>query len=342
MKPGNTIILATVVVLILITIAMVLGGKTMVFLTLTVAGVAVASADFLSSGPTVYSEPLPPVLGGGGRLKRKTVRRTLFGQLRHNSTAMKRTLKFIRGRNRDFFPVAKPILLHGPPGDAATLNQLREAWLKDFADSKVDPTGRASSRVKYLDPYLAGIRASLSQWPDYKFIDIGASEGTITAAIANELGLDAEHAVALDIVEQPGGDAVTFARTDGQTIPFPDKEFDLLTMLMSAHHFSDVKAMFAEAARIAKPGARLIIREHGKTDKSSVLFYDAAHALYESVYSDETPPEEFAARYARGKFAEYRTIDEWVDIATAAGFQLRVKSEPREDKFDTVFAMFVR
>lgn len=52
---------------------------------------------------------------------------------------------------------------------------------------------------------------------------------------------------------------VTFAEADAERLPFADGHFDVVTCRIAAHHFPDVAAFCAEAARVLKPGGRLLI-----------------------------------------------------------------------------------
>jgi ubiquinone/menaquinone biosynthesis C-methylase UbiE len=44
-----------------------------------------------------------------------------------------------------------------------------------------------------------------------------------------------------------------------EAMPFADASFDIVTVRTAPHHFADVRAAIREMARVAKPGARIII-----------------------------------------------------------------------------------
>lgn len=44
-----------------------------------------------------------------------------------------------------------------------------------------------------------------------------------------------------------------------ESLPFPDAGFDIVTVRQAPHHFADVRAAVREMARVARPGARVII-----------------------------------------------------------------------------------
>jgi ubiquinone/menaquinone biosynthesis C-methylase UbiE len=44
-----------------------------------------------------------------------------------------------------------------------------------------------------------------------------------------------------------------------ESLPFPDASFDIVTVRQAPHHFADVRAAVREMARVARPGARVIV-----------------------------------------------------------------------------------
>ena len=133
-----------------------------------------------------------------------------------------------------------------------------------------------------------------------------------------------------------------FRVTDGTSLPFPSEGFDLISMFMSAHHFEDAERVFAEAGRVARPGALLLLREHGRDDAAAVLYYDFVHAFYETVNRDEKTPEQWAADYAAGARPQYRTPAAWKALAAGAGFAFVSQTGPADDAFDTTLMVFRR
>jgi SAM-dependent methyltransferase len=275
----------------------------------------------------------------------------LFAQVRGlkgseiGAEVVRRARRFFDAVGRGFGREGVGIMLAGPAGDAATLERMRAVWLArggaPSPPNKCQERGRV--RVKDIPDYaeFAAVRAAARADPAFKYLDVGSAEGCITAALAEELGLPKARAVACDVTPQPPSDVFEFVLADGRGLPFADGEFDLISMFMSAHHFTDADRMFAEAFRVAKPGARLLAREHGRADEAARLYYDVVHAFYETVFRPETTPAEFAARYATARpYAHYRTADEWARLAERAGFAVAEKGEPRGDSFDTIYLLF--
>lgn len=52
---------------------------------------------------------------------------------------------------------------------------------------------------------------------------------------------------------------VTVRQGAAESLPFPDASFDIVTVRQAPHHFAGVRAAVGEMARVARPGARVII-----------------------------------------------------------------------------------
>ena len=143
--------------------------------------------------------------------------------------------------------------------------------------------------------------------------------------------------------------AVTFTRSGPTELPYPDDTFDLITMFMSAHHFTDASAMFKEAHRVSKSGALLLLREHDCRSEAAQLYYDAVHAFYACVFGEEASPEQFTEQYSAGGFAVYRGQNPWIELAREHGFEMHCDAKPHgpivngaysNDRHDSFYALF--
>ena len=194
-------------------------------------------------------------------------------------------------------------------------------------------------------PFLEEVKEdSLGEGP-LSYLDIGCSEGHITSAVAETMGIDPKSAFGVDVVNQPPEPAFTFALTNGTTLDFPDATFALETMFMSMHHFRRPTEMFAESRRVAKKGATLIVREHNMSQPYLALWFDLAHAAYSVIFNAEETPEEFAEKYAAGTYAYYHTRGEWESMLAEAGWKLRAYAETGKhgqgDSMNAYYASFV-
>lgn len=55
-----------------------------------------------------------------------------------------------------------------------------------------------------------------------------------------------------------------------EALPFPDATFDIVTVRTAPHHFADVRAAIHEMARVAKPGARIVIVDSASPEDASL------------------------------------------------------------------------
>jgi SAM-dependent methyltransferase/enamine deaminase RidA (YjgF/YER057c/UK114 family) len=60
-------------------------------------------------------------------------------------------------------------------------------------------------------------------------------------------------------VARRGVNNVRFELADAEALPYTDGEFDVLTARFAPHHFPEPAAFVAEAARVLKPGGRLVL-----------------------------------------------------------------------------------
>lgn len=274
--------------------------------------------------------------------------RFLFGAVHKYPETKKRTLKFVRSKLPRAAAEPAVRLVCSGMLDVSILVQMRdllEASHKEKPeDTKAD--GRAKSRLDDVVPEIAMFRERVS--PDFRYLDIGSSEGHITGAVAEALGLVKAQAFACDIVEPTTKDErFTFVRNTATKLFFDDSSFDVLTMFMSAHHFVDAGAMLDECRRVARPGALVLIREHDCATPAAGAFYDITHALYACVLGHEATPKDFITQYVTGTYAHYRAKADWIKLFAAHGFELSDKIAPHAsrygvDIFDSFYALFVR
>lgn len=299
----------------------------------------------------------PPHLGG------------VFARLRASPAgeAATRTQEFFRQLN---FEEGFRIAMNGPlgaasgatlPGDEATLAALHEAWERHPWKQGSNPGAQAQERLAELAEHLPP-RDRAAEAEPLRYLDISACLGTgadeTVAAIASDLGVPPGRTAAADLyashiaaaadsceaspkaAPEASDDASERVRVAGGDLPFRDGEFGVVTMLMAAHHFADAPHVFAEVHRVTQPGARLILREHGRADAVAALYYDVLDGFAE-VTTGKRSPREWVARYERDR-TRYRTPTEWAALAAEAGFTLDAERALRADPFDAVLLAFIR
>ena len=99
-----------------------------------------------------------------------------------------------------------------------------------------------------------------------RLIDIGTGTASLLSLLAPRieagLGIDASPAMLALARTRLAGAGLTHCtvrRADMYRLPLPDAGFDLATLQMVLHYAEDPAAVLAEAARVLRPGARLVI-----------------------------------------------------------------------------------
>jgi len=170
----------------------------------------------------------------------------------------------------------------------------------DYAASAVHAKGKSLARlVELVDPK-----------PSWRVLDIGTGAGHTALAFALRVAkvmasdiTDAMLAEANKLAAARGLVNFRTARARAEDLPFPDMSFDLVTCRLAAHHFEDVAAFVAEAARVLMP--------------------DGVFALVDNISPDEA---ELAAAY--NDFEKLRDpshgrcsgLAEWTALLGSAGF----------------------
>ena len=146
--------------------------------------------------------------------------------------------------------------------------------------------------------------------PPMRIADIGAGEGTLSLLLAQR----AEHVIGIDnsekMVEYAAGVAkrsrvrnVEFRLGDLEELPIPDASVDLALFSQSLHHAIHPQKAVHEAARILKPGGRIVILDLQRHA------FEEARELYADVWLGFTHVEllDFLKK-ARFRAADIATV----------------------------------
>jgi SAM-dependent methyltransferase len=127
-------------------------------------------------------------------------------------------------------------------------------------------------------------------------LDVGAGRGISSYALARDgwqvtaLEPDASSVVGAGAIRQlakTSGLPIEVVEEWGESLPFPDKTFDLVYGRQVLHHARDLSALCAEMARVLKPGGTFVAtREHVIFRDADLEVFLARHPLHK-IYGGE-------------------------------------------------------
>jgi ArsR family transcriptional regulator len=111
-----------------------------------------------------------------------------------------------------------------------------------------------------------------------RLLDIGCGTGGVLERLAPRieegLGIDASRdmlALARSRLTERGLTHIAVRQADMYRLPLPDAAFDAVTLHMVLHYAEDPAAALAEAARVLRPGGRLLILDLAPHDRTDLL-----------------------------------------------------------------------
>jgi ubiquinone/menaquinone biosynthesis C-methylase UbiE len=104
--------------------------------------------------------------------------------------------------------------------------------------------------------------------PSHRLLDVATGTGFtalhFAPQVAEVVGIDVSGGMlgqARERAKTAGIANATFRVAPAESIPFPEMTFDLVTCRIAAHHFNSAPGFVVEAARVLKPGGRLVVAD---------------------------------------------------------------------------------
>ena len=167
-------------------------------------------------------------------------------------------------------------------------------------------------------------------------LDVGCSEGNITAELGKALGLPPKSVCGCDILpgSKVASDGFQYTQSQENKLPYENKKFDLVVCVMSMHHFRNPE-MFSELSRVCKEDGYLLIREHDCQPEERPwlpVALDIMHGMWSLVWpvvdGKEKEDEDFCQNY----WAKYRSRQEWDNLLLSHGFRSAISSGENEGR----------
>ena len=162
-----------------------------------------------------------------------------------------------------------------------TQTELTRSVLAALRQAGKDPEALATGDLSGVDEFHSGWRpltlalaSELAPPPGTRLLDVGAGIGGPARHFAEAYGCDvtgidltpAFVELATELTARTGlADRVRFVTGSALAMPFPDDAFDLATMFHVGMNIADKAALFAEVARVLRPGGRFVVYDLMRT-----------------------------------------------------------------------------
>jgi ubiquinone/menaquinone biosynthesis C-methylase UbiE len=130
--------------------------------------------------------------------------------------------------------------------------------------------------ASWTDETLQKMLALADPQPDWRVLDVATGTGYTAFAfaryVAHVTGADISPgmlAQAAKRAEEKGTANVDWVETPAELLPYTDAAFDLVTVRIAPHHFTDVRAFLSEVRRVLKPNGAFVLGDTTVPDDDS-------------------------------------------------------------------------
>lgn len=151
---------------------------------------------------------------------------------------------------------------------------------------------------------------------EWKALDIATGGGHVAKALAGHVGM----VYAADLtqrmleaakkhLEESGCENVMYVVADAELLPFLDGVFDVVTCRIAPHHFPHPEVFVSEAARVLKPGGRMILIDNvAPEDDDLAAYMNKVEQLRDRSHVRCAKVSEWKAWFAQAGLVEERSL----------------------------------
>lgn len=154
---------------------------------------------------------------------------------------------------------------------ARSAEELKQLSIKEFTEAaQVYESGHAGIYEMCKDDYPQML-AELQSESFEDVLDVGCGTGAVLELLHGEYpekrltGLDLTPRM-IEMARAKQLENVRFIVGDAEALPFESRSFDAVLCSNSFHHYPHPEKFFSEAARVLRPGGRLVLRDYTSND----------------------------------------------------------------------------
>lgn len=203
----------------------------------------------------------------------------------------------------------------------------------------------ATSAVHASGPDLRALVEAAGLGGREQVLDLGCGAGHVALALAGAaaavtaVDMTPEMlAAAAALAEQRELRNITFRQADVAALPFADASFDLVASRYSAHHWADPARALVEAARVLRPGGRLLLVDTVSPEPPALdTFFNAAELLRDGSHVRNWKLSEWKAFFAAAGFTATVPFEMTLDLDGPSWVQ---RSQTPPEKVAAIQALF--